>query len=276
VQLPSPICDLPILISNVPSSFEGSQLPAPALKDIIEWDVRTWSHCLDFWAPVLHGMNPGLTRVLTVGERNGGLSLWFALQGYQVTCSDYERPTQQARALHEKYGVTNRITYADVNIFASPYPDLSFDIVACKSVIGGLKLIMSDRSTRTLNNQSLAIAEIHRVLSPGGFFLGAENLTGTRLHQLARGWSKPGWLGWRHLTMGEIRQLFASFDRVEQQAYGFFGSHFTLFGLDRLTAALDSFFCPFLPAHWQYVSFIRARKHGSSHSDHRRTAAPTH
>lgn len=212
-------------------------------------------------------MDPCLTRVLTVGERNGGISLWFALQGYQVTCSDYGGPTPQARDLHGKYGVTDRISYADVNIFASPYPDLSFDIVACKSVIGGLKLVKSDRSTRTLNNQSLAIAEIHRVLSPGGFFLGAENLMGTPLHQLTRRWSKQGRLGWRHLTLGEIRQLFAGFDRMEQQAYGFFGSRSTRFALDRLTATLDSVFCPFLHANWQYVGFIRARKHPSSHPD---------
>jgi len=267
-QLPSHVCDFQVVISNVPSTFEGSNLPVCDLEHIIEWDVRTWSHCLDFWAPVLHGLNPGLTRVLTVGERNGGLSLWFALQGFQVTCSDHGGPTAQARVLHENYGVTNRITYADVNIFASPYPDSSFEIVACKSVIGGLKLNPRDRSTRTFDNQTLAVAEIHRVLKSGGFFLGAENLMGTRLHQLTRRYSKRGRLGWRHLTTGEICQLFAGFDRVEQQAYGFFGSHFTLFALDRLTATMDSLLCPLLPAHWQYVSFIRARKFGPSRSDH--------
>ena len=240
---------------------------ALVLEDIIEWDVRTWSPCLDFWVPAIYGMNPDLTRVLTLGERNGGLSLWFALQGFQVACSDFGGPTQQARALHAKHGVTDRITYADVNIFSIPYPDLSFDIVACKSVIGGLKLNPRDRKTRTLHNQSLAVAEIHRVLRPGGFFFGAENLVGTRLHQLARAWEKSGRVGWRHLTLGEIRQLFTSFERVDQQAYGFFGSRFTRFALDRLTAILDSALCPLLPANWQYVSFIRARKQSASPSD---------
>ena len=74
-------------------------------------------------------------------------------------------------------------------------------------------------------------------------------------------------MGWRHLTCAEIDQLFKTFEVVEQKPYGFFGSRFTLLGLDCATAALDSWACPLLPADWQYISFIRAKKHGSSHSD---------
>lgn len=261
------------MISQAASLFERSQLPDSTLKDIVEWDIQTWSRALDFWAPVLRAKHPDLTRVLTVGERNGGLSLWFALQGYRVTCSDYGGPTPQARALHERYGVSDRITYADVNIFACPYPELSFDIVACKSVIGGLKLVKTDRATRTLNNQSMAVGEIHRILTDGGYFLGAENLAGSRFHQLARGLIKQGRLGWRHLTIGEIGRLFSSFAQVEQQTYGFLGSRLTRFALGWLTATFDSLFCPFLPPQWHYVSFIRARKQSSMLADQSHTDA---
>lgn len=146
------------------------------LKDVIEWDVRSWAPCLDFWALVIQRKQPTSTRVLTVGERNGGISLWFALQGFNVICSDRGGPTRRASELHRYYGVSDRVAYADINVFSMPYSDASFDFVACKSVIGGLKAVNRDATTRTLDNQSRAVEEIHRVIKPGGCFLGAENL----------------------------------------------------------------------------------------------------
>jgi SAM-dependent methyltransferase len=237
------------------------------LKDVIEWDVRSWSPCLDFWAPVIQHKEPGSVHVLTVGERNGSISLWFALQSFNVICTDRGGPTRRASELHRHYGVADRVAYADINVFSMPYPDASFDIVACKSVIGGLKLVYRDATTRTLDNQSRAVQEIHRVIKPGGYFLGAENLAGTWFHRKMRSWAKNGRVGWRHLTRVEIDRLFACFEVVEQHPYGFLGSKFTRLGLDYLSAAIDSCACPLLPADWQYISFIRAKKHGSTHSD---------
>ncbi len=232
----------------------------PLLKDIIEWDVRSWSRCLDFWAPVVRLQDTNSAQVLTVGERNGGISLWFALQGFNVICTDRGGPTRQASELHRRYGVSDRVAYADVNIFSMPYSDASFDIVACKSVIGGLKAVYRDAATRTLENQSRAVQEIHRVIKPGGYFLGAENLVGTWFHRNTRYWVKHGRVGWRHLTRPEIDRLFACFKVVEQRPYGFLGSRSTLLGLDCLSAMIDSRVCPLLPVDWHYISFIRAKK----------------
>jgi SAM-dependent methyltransferase len=209
---------------------------------------------------VVSGLAPSTARVLAVGERNGGLSLWFALQGFHVICSDVGGPTNQARELHAKYRVAELVTYADVNIFAMPYPENTFEVVASKSVIGGLKKIRKDPSTRTLENQRLAVGEIQRVLKPGGHFLGAENLRGSWLHQKVRTFAKNGRLGWRHLSREEIDSLFAPFAAVEQQCYGFLGSRFHLLGLNHLTSFVDSWLCPLLPPQSLYVSFIRARK----------------
>lgn len=237
-----------------------SLLPERVLNDVIGWDIRTWSPCLDFWSPVLQGLNPAAARVLTIGERNGGISLWFALQGFRVICSDYGGPPPSVKEIHAKHGVGALITYADVDAFAMPYPDESLDIVACKSVIGGLKLKRGDASTRTFANQRLAVAEINRVLRPGGLFLGAENLAGTWVHQKARELAKQGRIGWRHLTAGEIESLFKGFAALEQRCYGFLGSRVAWLGIDHLTALLDAALCPLLPESWLYVSFIRARK----------------
>lgn len=230
------------------------------LRDIIEWDIATWARALDFWAPVVSGLSPSSGRVLAIGERNGGLSLWFALQGFQVVCSDMGGPTIKARELHAKYGVTELVTYADINVFALPYPESTFEVVASKSVIGGLKRIRKNPATRTLENQRLAVGELHRVLKPGGYFLGAENLRGSWLHQAARTLTKNGRLGWRHLSREEIDFLFARFAVLEQQCYGFLGSRFHLLGLNHLTSFVDSWLCPLLPPRSMYVSFVRARK----------------
>jgi hypothetical protein len=257
---------MPTSTLHLPFVSEGHELPVRVFKDIIDWDVRSWSHCLKFWAPMLKGFRPELNRVLTFGERHGGISLWFALQGYHVICSDLPGHIRQAKELHEQYGVADLITYADVNVFSIPYDDGAFEIAACKSVIGGLKLDRQDSSSRTLQSQSRAVAEIHRVIKPGGAFLGAENLNGTIFHRIFRTGVKRGRIGWRHLSIQEIIQLFEPFELVEQRAYGFFGSRFTSFGLDRLTAAMDRCLCPFLPERWQYISFIRAKKRECSRS----------
>jgi SAM-dependent methyltransferase len=169
-------------------------------------------------------------------------------------------PTSKAREIHAKYGVTELVTYADVNVFAMPFSENTFEVVASKSVIGGLKLIRKDPSTRTLENQRLAVGEIQRVLKPGGHFLGAENLRGSWLHQVARALAKSGRLGWRHLSREEIDFLFAKFSAVEQQSYGFLGSRSKIVGLNYLTSLVDSWLCPLLPPQSLYVSFIRARK----------------
>ena len=53
--------------------------------DIIGWDVNNWSKSLDIWQPFLDEMEKS---VLVVGDRQGRLSLWFALNGHKVFCSD--------------------------------------------------------------------------------------------------------------------------------------------------------------------------------------------
>ena len=230
------------------------------VRDIIEWDVYTWSECLSFWSPVVSQCSPSARRVLTVGERNGGISLWFALQGFKVVCSDKGGPSPKARELHSKYNVSGLITYEEVNVFEIPYPENTFHFVAAKSMIGGLKTQSKDPSTRTLDNQRLAVEELHRVLKPGGYFLGAENLRDNWLHQRIRYQVKGGRIGWRHLTICEIEWLFSQFSSVVQCCHGFLGSYVDRFGLDRLTGLLDRCLCPLLPPSWLYVSFIKARK----------------
>src|SRR5262245_56122140 len=78
---------------------EASVTSTPILKDVIEWDVRNWSVALDFW--LAHTAQNLLTRsALEIGSRNGGLSLWLALQGARVQATDIGPPTEAALKLH--------------------------------------------------------------------------------------------------------------------------------------------------------------------------------
>ena len=79
------------------------------LDDIFEWDVANWSKCLPYWEPWLTRLDKDTARILALGERDGGLSLWFALQGFKVLCTDYHIPGELARLSHERWMVQDRI-----------------------------------------------------------------------------------------------------------------------------------------------------------------------
>jgi SAM-dependent methyltransferase len=230
------------------------------LKDIIEWDVLNWSRALAFWDKTLHKFDPATAKTLTLGERGGGISLWLALKGYQVVCTDRDGVQETAKPLHERYRVAERIHYKSIDAFHIPYDNDSFDIVACKSVIGGLKSNYSDPSTRTLESQSNAMDEINRVLKPGGCWLGAENLRGSTVHQWIRKRAKGDKLGWRHLAMEEWPHLLRSFSRYEVHCFGLVP---TLSGhdwLNRVSYGINCALNPLTPQDWNYIVFLKAFK----------------
>jgi SAM-dependent methyltransferase len=153
------------------------------------------------------------------------------------------------------------VTYSKVDVFEIPFPDNYFDVVGCKSVIGGLKLKFKDSATRSLENQKLAVEEVRRVLKPGGVFLGAENLVGTAFHDALRKIRHKGRDGWRYLKSSEIKWLFDGYTLCEQQAWGFLGTNWPgVLGLNSMAKAADAALSRILPAAWLYISFIRARK----------------
>jgi len=230
------------------------------VHDVIEWDVFNWSHALKYWSHDVAKTPTEGTKVLCLGERNGGLSLWFALQGFQVICSDFQGPREDANKLHERYGVAGRVQYADISIFQIPFNDNTIDIVACKSVIGGLKLDYKDKRSRTIENQKLAVEEIRRVLKPGGIFCGAENMRGSWLHMSARKLLKGDKLGWRHINVLEIHQLFSEFSHVRFRFYGFLGSYYGNKTINRISSGIDRLLSHILPNRWLYIGFIVGKK----------------
>src|SRR5262245_19507116 len=118
-------------VVRVESSLRTTHGMIDAATDILEWDVENWSEALEFWRRYSSQTLAGC-KALEIGSRNGGLSLWLALCGARVVCSDLDGPTDVARHKHQQYGVADAVTYEAVNALDIPYRE-TFDIVVFKS-----------------------------------------------------------------------------------------------------------------------------------------------
>lgn len=225
--------------------------PAPALADVFQWDVATWSRALPLWERWLR--DRPTANALAIGEREGGLSLWLAAKGIQVMCTDIGPLPPAARALHERHGLTTRITYAVQDVTSLALPDASVDLVIFKSVIGALG---------ARERQAAALREINRVLRPGGLLLFAENLAGTMLHAALRRRYVRWEHYWRYLRWPQDRGLFADFDRSEFRTTGLLHNLGRSEGQRTLLAAIDRVLCAVVPASWNTVLFGACVKRG--------------
>lgn len=224
------------------------------LEDIIEWDIRHWSKSLNYWR---HKTSVSLenSNGLEIGSRNGGLSLWLAAHGCKVICSDVEGPTERARELHQKHGVSDRIEYNAINATQIPYEDDCFDIVVFKSVLGGIGA--NDNQPA----QVKALKEMYRVLKPGGELFFAENLTASPMHRLLRKRFVSWGNAWRYVSIQEMKELLEDFSKTEYFSTGFFSNLGRNEKQRNLLAAIDDLLINHLvPEQWKYILIGVAKK----------------
>lgn len=215
------------------------------LRDTLQWDIQTWAAGPEMWQRFLNELPAG--RVLDIGARDGGLSLYCALLGHNVVCSDIRGPSDQARQLHQQYAVEERISYAAIDATRIAFPDNSFDVVCFKSVLGGVG------HGGRLDRQMQAVTEMHRVLRPGGLLLFAENLTGSRLHRYFRRrfvkWARE----WRYVSLHEVAELFASFKSCETECHGVIAAFGRTERQRLLLHTVDKLVEPLLPDRCKYM-----------------------
>jgi SAM-dependent methyltransferase len=223
-----------------------------SLADFVEWDLSNWSPALDFWLQST-SLDLSHSLALELGAGLGGLSLWLALKGARVVCTDLKGATAEARALHAKYNVQHLITYQALDATSIPYAE-QFDLVIFKSVLGDI-----GRGQRR-ELQDRAMSEIYNALRPGGELWFAENLTGSTLHRCARKFIRRGSL-WRYVSLAEIKQFLSPFRRFSYRTTGFLAV-FGRGGWPRnLLGALDrSLFNHVVPERWRYVVIGMAKK----------------
>lgn len=227
-------------------------------KDIIEWDVPNWSHLIKLWQPVLDAF-PRDSKVLAIGERNGGLSLWMALQGFQVVCTDRQGPTQQARELHKKYQVEDKITYYDFDLVNTQDFSTTYDIIIMKSVLGGLKEQYRDANSRTDLVRQKAVDNIYKLLSPQGIFLSADNLQGSIFLRLIKR-LKNKQSGWHYFSIQELNDLCKQFSSVTVKGFGIIPSKFSIPILNKAAYIINLSLWQLLPPNSAYIAFTIAHK----------------
>jgi SAM-dependent methyltransferase len=185
--------------------------PSESLK-YLEWDATTWSAGLSFWRQNSHHNLSG-ARVLELGARDGGLSLWLAENGAHVLSTDVDGPSDRAKALHAKHNVQSRVSYGNVDATTMEF-DSEFDVVLFKSVLGGVG------GAHGHDGQREVIERCLRSLKPGGELWFAENLAGTRLIAWLRSRFVPWGSRWRYVTTGELTSWLVDFDHVQTKAIG--------------------------------------------------------
>ncbi len=237
---------------RVRSSSTSPSMDKNLVADIIQWDVRNWSEALDFWE-----RNVDWDKVdtcLELGSKEGGLSLWLALKGKSVLCSDVEDSQDRARAHHQKHHLNGAIEYAIVDATDMPYEN-QFDVIAFKSVLGGIG------GGGHKERQQRAIDEIHKALKPGGKLLFVENLAGSALHQWVRRRFIEWGSWWRYVTLDEIRQFCQSFSRLEMHTTGVLGTFGRSERQRNALAAVDqALLNRTTPRRWQYLVYGIAEK----------------
>lgn len=170
--------------------------------DVLQWDVLTWSKAIDYWEKKVDWDK--VNDCLELGGRQGGLSLWLALKGKHVICSDLEDVKSTASKLHMNYKVEHPIEYQDIDATNIPYEN-KFDLIVFKSIIGGIAKIGG------IEIQKKVFQEIYKALKPGGVLIFAENLIASPLHQFARKKFNKWGEYWRYLTIEETQSFLSNY-----------------------------------------------------------------
>jgi 2-polyprenyl-3-methyl-5-hydroxy-6-metoxy-1,4-benzoquinol methylase len=222
------------------------------VQDIIQWDVKSWSRALLYWNSKIE---PKKNQVgLELGGREGGLSLWLALNGVSTVCSDLTAVESTASQLHEKHNIKSLIEYENIDATAIPYEN-HFDIIVFKSIIGGIG------SNDSISKQELVFNQIYKALKPGGKLFFAENLKAGSLHQYFRKKYTNWGSSWRYVTMREMNHFLRDFSKKEILSTGVLATFGRNEKQRNFFASVDNYFLNFIcPKNWKYICYGYAQK----------------
>ena len=222
------------------------------VADIFGWDIKNWSKALPFWEERvpkdLSGMN-----CLELGGRKGGPTLWLALKGANVLCSDIDDPTEIASELHNKYELKGKIEYKALD--ATKINDReTFDIIIFKSILGGICRNGQDALKKEM------IDSLYRALKPGGKLIFAENLEASGVHKFFRKKFVKWGAQWNYLKYEEVEHVFSSFSNLEYDTTGFWGLFGRSEGQRNFLASFDNVFRFMTPKSKRYIVYGVATK----------------
>jgi SAM-dependent methyltransferase len=217
------------------------------IKDIIKWDIKSWSKALDFWENNIDWSK--VENGLELGGHEGGLSLWLALKGKSVVCSDLKDVKTTAEKLHLRHHVTSLITYQDIDATNIPYENY-FDVIVFKSIIGGIG--------RNNNHyiQQKVFDEVYKALKPGGKLLFAENLVATAFHQRLRKRYVNWGSSWRYVTVNEMKDFLKNFASLNIKTTGVLGTFGRNEKQRNALSSIDNLVLnKICPDNWKYICY---------------------
>lgn len=227
-------------------------MKAEIIKDVIQWDVKSWSKALDYWEKNIDWNS--VETALELGGREGGLSLWLGSKGIHTICSDLKNVKETAEPLHIKHKVTSFISYEDIDATNIPYEN-HFDVIVFKSIIGGIG------SNDNYEIQQKVFKEIYKALKPGGKLLFAENLIASSFHQKLRKKFVNWGSSWRYLSVLEMNELMQDFTSVDLKTTGFLGTFGRNEKQRNILSTIDNVvFNKACPKKWKYIAYGIATK----------------
>jgi ubiquinone/menaquinone biosynthesis C-methylase UbiE len=249
------------MVANGPSiSRDFHDVPAGVRREVVQWDVPTWWRPMEYFGEVVRARALQGKSVLELGARDGGTALYLAkFHGMSVVATDIDPIQSKCRALHERHGVSDLITYDVADATNLQFDDASFDAVVIKSVLGGIAAAAGTQA------MARAADEMRRVLRPGGVVLFAENLSASWFHRKAR--SARAWSGeWHYPSLAEIESVFSRVGPPELKTTGF-SAVFVPESFPRLkqvAASIDKCTERLVPRSWQYVGFGHSVKRAAA------------
>lgn len=221
-------------------------------KDIIKWDIKAWSKALAYWDENIDWNK--IENALELGGQDGGLSLWLALKGKTVVCSDLKDVKENADKLHSQYNLNSFIKYQDIDAANIPYENF-FDIIIFKSIIGGIG------RDNNYEIQKKVFKEIYKALKPGGKLLFAENLIASPFHQQFRKRFVNWGNSWRYVSIKEMHELMKDFSSIEIKTTGILGTFGRNENQRNILSTLDELILnKAFPDKWKYIAYGIAEK----------------
>ena len=225
-----------------------------AVADIVGWDIVNWSRALRFWATHLDRARESASCLELGCGAKGSLSLWLALRGNRVVCSDFGGVPDATRRTHERYGISNLVEYADIDARGMTFA-AEFDVVVFKSMLGGISQDVQGADAKHI------VRNVYQALRPGGVLLLAENLKSTALHAFLRKRFAAGAKGWRYFTRGELESTLTQFRSFEATTFGCLGCFGRSEKQRRILGRFDERVLDgIVPPTWHYIAAIAARK----------------
>ena len=221
-------------------------------KDIIQWDIKSWSKAPTYWDSNIDWDK--VQNCLELGGREGGLSLWLALKGKQTICSDLKDVKQTAENLHLRHNLNSLIKYQDIDATNIPYENF-FDLIVFKSIIGGIG------RNENIEQQQKVFDQIYKALKPGGKLLFAENLIASSFHQRLRKKFVNWGSSWRYVSIKEMKGFLKRFSSHNIRTTGVLATFGRNENQRQLLATFDELFLnKICPDNWKYIGYGIAEK----------------